>query len=99
MSYRVRIRVEAEQQITEGFRYLSERSPSAAEEWLADIMAAIVSLRDFPVRCPVAPEQHAGKSEMRQLLCRTHHIRFVVVADEVSVVHVRHTARAPDTEL
>jgi toxin ParE1/3/4 len=99
MSYRVRIRPVAVRQIDDGYTYLHDRSPAAAAEWLVDITNAVASLEEFPLRCPVAPEEYRGAAQVRHLFCRTHRISFIVVGNNVSVLHVRHTARAPDPEL
>jgi plasmid stabilization system protein ParE len=43
-------------------------APDRAEKWLAGLFAAIVSLEDMPVRCPLIPEAKELGFAARQLL-------------------------------
>jgi plasmid stabilization system protein ParE len=69
----------------------------AAERWLDGIEDAILSLREFPNRCPLARESREFPEEIRQFLygrrAGKYRILFVIRNDEVRILHVRHGAR------
>jgi len=54
---------------------------------------AILSLENFPNRCPLAPESEDIGREIRQFLYKRHRILFGVTGDVVQVFRIRHTAR------
>ena len=76
----------------------------AAARWFNGLERAIKSLRQSPRRCPLAPESKR-KSMVRQLLYgRSPHVYRIlleVTEDEktVFVLHIRHAARRPATDL
>jgi plasmid stabilization system protein ParE len=99
VTYHVVIHRRAEAGITEAYDWLAERSPEAAERWLAGVQRAIASLDTLPARCPIAPESRLVGSEIR---CRLYgrrggryRILFVIRGESVHVVDVRHGARRP----
>lgn len=73
----------------------SQGSPESALRWMDAIGAAIESLRSFPERCPLAPEDGTVGVELRQLLFASHRALFVIEAGVVHVLYVRHSARGP----
>ena len=74
-----------------------ERLGSEAERWLKGIQAAIQSLSRIPTRCGLAREGREFDVEIRQLLFgnrrSAYRVLFTVRANEVRVLHVRHSAR------
>lgn len=57
--------------------------------------AAIESLADVPTRCPLAADAGTSGTGVRQLLFGSYRVLFVIRANSVYVVHVRHAARKP----
>lgn len=80
------------------YEWLRESSESRAVNWLRELRKAQVSLKEFPNRCPIAPEWRSFPVEVRQLLFATGgkqwRIIFGVSVDEtgeqlVSIYRIR----------
>jgi plasmid stabilization system protein ParE len=75
---------------------LAERTENAAA-WFNGLVDAIEGLSELPTRWPVAPESRNFKETIRQLLYGTaphiYRVLYVVRANIVFVLHVRHGAR------
>ena len=56
MAYRVSLSAPAEADAYKAFERIREAASIHAEKWLAGLFAAILSLEDMPVRCPLIPE-------------------------------------------
>jgi plasmid stabilization system protein ParE len=97
VSYRVLIQPTAVDDLDGAFRWISRTSADRAATWLDEIFTAIQTLREFPRRCPRAPEDDAFSEEIRQLLHGDFRTLFTVDGDAVRVLHVRHGARRPLT--
>ena len=95
MSYRVVLQPAARAEAADIYRYLYERSPHAAERWLAGFDEAARTLDSMPERCALAPENQVFSREIRQLLYDQYRILFTVKGRTVQVLHVRHSARKP----
>jgi plasmid stabilization system protein ParE len=98
MSLRVIIQPPAWRDISETCDYLAKHYSSASvEAWYDDCIYAINSLSQNPERCQIARESAKVGVELRQLLYRryrsVHRILFVIQADAVRVLCVRHSAR------
>jgi len=95
--WRVIIELPAQQDIAEAYEWLAERASDAAERWFNSLHETIGSLGIFPERCPLAPESKFFNVEIREVFHgrRQHKYRilFIVRAEEVHVLHVRHGAR------
>ena len=87
----------AERDIEEAYAWLAERNEEAAIRWYNRLLKAICSLETLPERCPLAPETHILKKEIRQILHgqkqHKYRILFDIKNDQVRVLHVRHGAR------
>jgi plasmid stabilization system protein ParE len=76
------------------FRYISA---TTAELWYEDLLEAVRSLESFPNRCTIAPEAQEFQQTIRQRWIgksRNYRVLFVVEANQVFIVHVRHSSRA-----
>jgi plasmid stabilization system protein ParE len=95
MSYRVLIQPAAFQEIETAYRWMCDNlNPEIANNWYYDLQDAIASLQEFPNRCPLLPEAEITGRKIRQLLVgkrRTYRVLFVVEADTVAILHVRHS--------
>ena len=59
MKYRVVIQPTARVELREAYRWYYNKSPSAAEKWLARLLKAVETLSQYPERCARAPEDDA----------------------------------------
>ncbi|MBK8181356.1 MAG: type II toxin-antitoxin system RelE/ParE family toxin [Planctomycetes bacterium] len=99
MSWQVRTTRRAERDILSIHRWILEveRRPAEARRWLDGARQAIRSLGEHPARCPLAPEAQQHRVEVRQLLFHSHRMLFLVRAEQVLILHVRHASRRPAT--
>ena len=99
MTYRVHIQPSAEADLEDAYRWIAEDAPLAAARWYKGLVEAMQTLRSFPERCPVAPEDRAFPETIRQLLYgrrqQRYRILFTVQDDRVEILHIRHGARKP----
>jgi plasmid stabilization system protein ParE len=95
MRYRVDITARALQEIDEQLAWLANRSAPGAARWHEKLCAAVESLEDDPMRCPLAPENdwHLG-NELRQLCIGKrrglYRILFEIRGRVVYILRVRH---------
>jgi plasmid stabilization system protein ParE len=98
VSFRVVVLATAQAEAEEAFRYVFARSPADAVRWFDELHAAIAALGTFPNSYPLARERaRSSGRRVRQLVhgrgVDAYRILFVVVGDEVHVLHVRRAAR------
>ena len=77
--------------------WLRDRNPKAAEDWLAGIREAILSLGTMPEAHPVAPEAREFDQPIRRALygkATRWRIYYAVIDGTVQVLHVRHGRRS-----
>jgi plasmid stabilization system protein ParE len=98
MSYQIEILPQALSEIEDSFRWIADNiSATTAELWYEDLLETVRSLESFPNRCTIAPEAQEFQQEIRQLWIgksRNYRVLFVVEANQVFIVHVRHSSRA-----
>lgn len=99
MSYRVKITETAKIELLEVYAWIRDESPHQANKWIKDIYSAIQTLKEFPLRCTIAPENDLFPLEVRQLFYGRHpglyRILFFIQDDVVFISHIRHGARRP----
>src|SRR5918997_5140594 len=78
----------------EAYFWINEQSEAAALRWYEGLMRAFRSLEKNPLRCPLAPEGAFFEEEIRQLIYGRYRILFMVEAETVFVLRVRHGAQA-----
>jgi plasmid stabilization system protein ParE len=93
--YRVIVAPAAEADLQAAYRYIRDRAPRAAKEWIREVRSSIRTLARFPERCPMSPESTLVGMPIRQLFFGrgsrgTYRILFTVSEKSVNVVHVRH---------
>ncbi|MDZ4850369.1 MAG: type II toxin-antitoxin system RelE/ParE family toxin [Pirellulaceae bacterium] len=97
--FRLTILPSAEVDIEWTFAWWGEnRSMEQATRWYSEIFKAIQSLRDFPERCPIAPESDIYPSGVRALFFGigphpSHRILFTIVDSDVFILRIRHLAQ------
>ncbi len=90
MEYQVQVSEHAEAEIDAVVEWIGRNSPAAAARWLIGLKEAVESLSTYPSRCGRAREQEFDTQDIRQLVYRNY---FVIEAEPVRVLHVRHAAR------
>lgn len=103
MAYRVDISIPVLADAEDAYLWIRFHAPAIAGEWYEGLLAAIFSLENFPLRCPLASESKDVGQEVRQLLYgkrgRTYRILFGIEKDEttgedvVRIFRVWHSAR------
>ncbi len=104
MAYRVKVSRTAKTNAEDAYVWMTEHhSGTQAVRWFNGLVDAIISLAEFPRRCPLAPESDEIGIELHQLLYgkRTlaYRIVFAIVPEEVTgedivqVDCIRHGAR------
>lgn len=95
--YRIMLQPEAYEGMESAYAYIKQQSPDNAYQWAVGLMDAINTLKTFPTRCMLAPEDQFFRQEIRQLLYgkgrRVYRILFTILGDAVSVLHIRHGAQ------
>jgi plasmid stabilization system protein ParE len=94
MRYRVRLLNQAQRDLDEIIAWLHARSPLGAARWHAAFNVAQSNLARDPLVYGLAPENVLVDESIHQILFKTrrgHTYRalFVIVGDEVRVLHVR----------
>ena len=96
-THQVNILPSAERNISEAYKWITERNPEAAVLWYNRLIELILSLDTFPERAPFAPENKSLRRGIREIFHGQRHykyrILFTVTENEVHVLHVRHGAR------
>jgi len=98
MKFRVEVTQAAQDQIRRIFIQYKQDFPSLADSWLKGLFKTLDTLKQFPNRCPLAPENDEFSEEVRQLLygkrSNAYRILFTVEQNTVYILHVRHHAQA-----
>ncbi len=93
----LRILAEAEVEIEEARQYLNEQSSRLASRFLADLARTLAAISARPLSFPGLETLPAGLPYRRALLAKFRYaVVFEVMADEIVVVAVAHTSRAPN---
>lgn len=95
MIYDIAIQPTADKEIDDIVGYIAAHSRNNAERWLSSLIDAIYSLRRFPKRCPLAPEDAYFLAEVRHFVYGNYRIIFTIDRTTVRVLNVRHAARRP----
>lgn len=98
MKFRVEVTQAAKDQIRQLYAQYKQDFPSLADSWFNRLFKVLDTLKQFPNRCPFAPENEEVEEEIRQLLYgkrrNAYRILFTVEERTVYVLHVRHHAQA-----
>jgi plasmid stabilization system protein ParE len=99
MNYKLIFQPPALDDLESAYLWVRESAPEAAERWFNGLVDALETLRQFPERCGLAPENDYFDQEIRQLLhgrrSGVYRILFTIFEKEVRVLHIRHAARKP----
>jgi len=101
-SYRVEISSEALAGVEQFLDYIamSQQSPVNAERWWRKASKAVESLRYFPHRCPLAPENEFRDYEIRAQIVAPCLFLFNIddANDRVRVIGFRHGRQLPQRD-
>jgi toxin ParE1/3/4 len=89
---KVRYRGRALADLEEIFEYIDKRSPSGARNVIDEIHAAINSIAEFPLS---AQQTSYPRIHVKIVRRYRYKIFYVVEADQIEILHVRHGARRP----
>lgn len=97
MAYRVELTDRAERDLRRLYRDIAAANSVLAAAWFNGLETAILGLSDIPHRCPPAPEDNRLRHLLYGRKGRTYRVIFRVTEDSrvVTVLHIRHWARAP----
>lgn len=100
MTLRIIITPNAEAELRAAYRYIHDRAPEAAREWVKGARRKIKSLARDPERAPLAPESVSFENPIRELFYGsgnrgTYRILFTVLGQQVYVLHFRHGSMLP----
>jgi plasmid stabilization system protein ParE len=93
--YRVEIAPAAERDIRSTEAYIARDKPGAAAKWVRDLHRKFDSLRQFPLRCEIIPEEIESEVEYRHPIFGNYRIIYTVNAEAglVIILRVIHAAR------
>jgi plasmid stabilization system protein ParE len=96
--FRVRIEVEAKNNLRNHYRNLQSRNPGSEypDRWYHGIRTAIKDLATLARECGVAYEDRFFAETIRQRLFDSYKILFAIREDRVHVLHIRHQAQDPE---
>ena len=88
------------------YTWIEKDSPERARKWMKGLMDAIESLKVFPRRCPLAPENEVFDEEIRHHLYgkrgAVYRILFTIQEDTINVLYIRHSSQkwiTPNTSM
>jgi plasmid stabilization system protein ParE len=95
---RVRIEVEARNNLRQHYQNLRSRDPGSEypDQWYHGVRAAIRDLAASARECGAAYEDRFFAEPIRQRLFHSYKILFTLREDTVHVLHVRHQAQDPE---
>jgi plasmid stabilization system protein ParE len=98
MAYRVSLTRSAEEDAYAAYEFIRADSKQEADRWLESLFEVILSLNEFPERCPVIPEAPRIGLPLRHIVHGIYRIVFEVDEDAsegptVLVLRVRHGMR------
>jgi plasmid stabilization system protein ParE len=91
--YRVEIGSAAQRDVESIQAYIARDKPFAAEEWVRDVRAKVLSLETLPERSEVLPESRVVGKDIRHLLFGNYRIIYRVRDDVVYVVRIIQASR------
>jgi plasmid stabilization system protein ParE len=97
VTYRIIFTPRARADAMNAFRWIEERSPTAAARWYAGLRRAVAKLAKMPERHPIAEESEQLGLNLRQMLYGrrrgVYRILFSIEGDTVYLHFIRHSAQ------
>jgi toxin ParE1/3/4 len=98
-SFRVEVTRTAERDILANHAHIARDNPTAAAAWLDTIERNIMTLEQWPRRCPVIPEALDLNIEYRHLVNPRYRTIVRIVRSRVIIVRVIHGAQLLDFDI
>lgn len=103
MIYRVEFTRRAAEDLYTIAEWATSEAPLQGRLWVQRFLDVIQSLETFPSRHPIQPEvSERGRSVRQSVFGRNrnlYRIYYEIVGDAVRILHIRHGAKPPVTEL
>jgi toxin ParE1/3/4 len=97
MEFRVNVTPRAQQDLDRIYHWLESSAPITGPRWFERFENSILSLSNFPMRCPVEAKLSSPRQTIRKLIFGTAHhkyrVYFTIRAEAVIVLHIRHGSR------
>jgi plasmid stabilization system protein ParE len=74
--------------LIENSRYIAKENPDAARAVISDIYEAGNRIKELPDRGRIVPE--IGKSNVKEIFCRSYRIIYKIEARKITILTVRH---------
>ncbi len=74
--------------LIENSRYIAKENPDAARGVISDIYEAGNRIKEFPDKGRIVPE--IGKSNVKEIFCRSYRIIYKIEARKITILTVRH---------
>ena len=97
--FRVRITRTAERDIEEAWTFIAQDSIEEAAKFVHRLEEQIATLKSFPERCPLIPENEILGTRYRHLLYGSYRTVFRIAGRRVYVLRIIHGARLLDTSM
>ncbi|MBF0328337.1 MAG: type II toxin-antitoxin system RelE/ParE family toxin [Nitrospirae bacterium] len=97
--YSVNITSTAEEDVSEIWEYIPHDKPEAATAFVLRLEEQIVTLENFPERCPLIPENELLGTAYRHLISGNYRTIFKITGNRVIILRVLHGTRLLDSEL
>lgn len=94
--YRVEITSTAQRDTEEIWTYIAHDSPVKASSFILEFVKQISTLEQFPLRCPLIPENEVLGTSCRHLLYGDYRTLFEVVDKTVFILRIVHGSRLLD---
>ena len=97
MEFRVDFTPRAQQDLDKIYDWVVGNAPITGQRWFDRFENSILSLSNFPKRCPVEPKLSSPRQTIRKLVFGTtrykYHVYFTIRDEVVMVLHIRHGSR------
>lgn len=93
MAYHVDLSQRAQRDFGTAYDYIAAEAPQAAIDFRYGLQERVDSLKTFPQRCSIAPEDQHRDETIRQTFYKSYRVMFIIRDETVYVVHIRHGAR------
>jgi len=97
MAFRVDLTPRAHKDLDKIYSAAIREAPYRGPRWCDRFEQSILSLSNFPERCPVEPKLSSSRRTVRKLLFGkrryVYRVYYAIFDDVVRVLHVRHGAR------
>jgi toxin ParE1/3/4 len=99
IKYSVEISLSAERDVEEIWTYIADDSPENATAFVLRLEEQIAALEQFPMRCPLIPENDILGTTYRHLIYGAYRTVIRITGKTVFIVRIVHGSRLLDPSL